>query len=244
MEDILNVLGAGDIMQAWGLSECGGLSTVSSKDHPLEKRLKSVGKALASAIVRIVDPETLKEVQQGAQGEILLGDRYPGSCVGKGYYGMPDKTAAVITADGWFRTGDVGYLDDEGFLYVTGRVDDMFTVGGFNIYPAEIENKLEQIEGIREAFVVPVPDHRLGNVPAAWVSLHEGANISPSAITDHCRRYMTSQKVPRRVFFYQVGELPMTPIGKVKKKELTARTAALVEADASAGLIAQTEAQA
>jgi acyl-CoA synthetase (AMP-forming)/AMP-acid ligase II len=243
MNDILDVLGAHDIMQAWGLSECGGLSTVSTKDHPREKRLKSVGKALASAIVRIVESETLKDVPQGTQGEILLGDRYPGSCVGKGYYGMPDKTAEVITADGWFRTGDVGYLDEEGYLYVTGRVDDMFTVGGFNIYPVEIENKLEDIDGVREAFIVPIADHRLGSVPAAWICLDDGANVSPSAIAEYCRRQMTAQKVPRRIFFYRAGELPMTPVGKVKKKELTARTAALVEGDASAGVIADREAQ-
>lgn len=114
MRDILDVLGAEDIMQAWGLSECGGLSTVSTRDHPRDKRLKSVGKPLASAVVRIVDSESLADLPAGTQGEILLGDRHPGSCVGKGYWNMPDKTASLITADGWFRTGDVGYLDDEG----------------------------------------------------------------------------------------------------------------------------------
>ncbi len=242
MNDILDVLGAHDIMQAWGLSECGGLSIVST-DHPREKRLKSVGKALASAIVRIVESETLKDVPQGTQGEILLGDRYPGSCVGKGYYGMPDKTAEVITADGWFRTGDVGYLDEEGYLYVTGRVDDMFTVGGFNIYPVEIENKLEDIDGVREAFIVPIADHRLGSVPAAWICLDDGANVSPSAISEYCRRQMTAQKVSRRDLLLQGGRAADDARRQGQKEELTARTAALVEGDASAGVIADREAQ-
>lgn len=243
MRDILDVLGAKDIMQAWGLSECGGLSTVSTKDHPRDKRLKSVGKPLASAVVHIVDSESLQELPAGTQGEIILGDRHPGSCVGKGYFNMPDKTATAITPDGWFRTGDVGYLDDEGYLYITGRVDDMFTVGGFNIYPAEIENKLEKLKGIREAFIVPVADHRLGNVPAAWVSLADGASVTPSEIADYCRRTMTSQKTPRRVFYYKAGDLPLTPAGKLKKKELTAQTAARVAEDPDAGLVAQKETQ-
>lgn len=190
MRDILDVLGAEDIMQAWGLSECGGLSTVSTKHHPRDKRLKSVGKPLQSAVVRIVDPETRGEQPAGVQGEIWLGDRYPGSCVGRGYFRMPEKTAETITPDGWFRTGDVGFFDDEGFLYITGRVDDMFTVGGFNVYPAEIENKLEKLKGVREAFIVPVADHRLGSVPAAWVSIAEGTTVSPQAIADYCRANM------------------------------------------------------
>lgn len=243
MRDILDVLGADDIMQAWGLSECGGLSTVSTKHHEREKRLKSVGKPLQSAVVRIVDHETRKELPTGSQGEIWLGDRYPGSCVGKGYFRMPEKTAEIITQDGWFRTGDVGYFDEEGFLYITGRVDDMFTVGGFNVYPAEIENKLEKLEGVREAFIVPVADHRLGSVPAAWISLADGAAVSPQAVVDYCRGNMASQKAPRRVFFYQPGDLPLTPAGKLKKKELTARTAQMVEAEPDVGLVGRKEAQ-
>ncbi len=243
MREILEVLGAENIMQAWGLSECGGLSTVSTRHHPRDKRLKSVGKPLKSAVVRVVNSDTFEDMPAGAQGEIILGDRYPGSCVGRGYYGMPDKTAAAITEDGWFRTGDVGFFDEEGFLYITGRVDDMFTVGGFNIYPAEIENKLEQLPGVKEAFIVPVPDRRLGNVPAAWVARAEGTRIDPAEIVEFCRRTMTSQKAPRRVFFYEPGDLPMTPAGKLKKKDLTARTAALVEADAGAGLVLQPETQ-
>src|SRR5690606_28190633 len=150
MREILDVLGAKEIMQAWGLSECGGLSTVSTRDHPREKRLKSVGKPLISSVVRVVDSTTLEDVAPGTQGEIILGDRHPGSCVGLGYFGMPEKTAAAITEDGWFRTGDVGYFDAYGYLYVTCRVVDMFTVGGFHVNPAETEKHLAQLVGVRE----------------------------------------------------------------------------------------------
>jgi len=232
MREIIEVLGARDIMQAWGLSECGGLSTVSTSAHPRDKRLRSVGKPLPSADVRVVDSTTLEPVPTGQSGEIILGDVHPGSCVGKGYFRMPEKTAAAITPEGWFRTGDVGHFDAEGFLHISGRVDDMFTVGGFNVYPAEIEKVLEQIDGIREAHVVPLPDHRLGSVPVAWVALEEGAAVAPEAITAHCRERMTAQKAPRRVFFYTPGELPMTPVGKVRKKELAQQTRLRVESEA------------
>ncbi|NBS59918.1 MAG: fatty acid--CoA ligase family protein, partial [Betaproteobacteria bacterium] len=172
----------------------------------------------------------LVPVAAGASGEIWLGDVHPGSCVGKGYFGMPEKTVAVITGDGWFRTGDIGFFDDEGYLHVTGRVDDMFTVGGFNVYPAEIEKTLERHELVREAYVVPVPDRRLGNVPVAWVAIDKAQIVNPEAIVQWCRTQMTPQKAPRRVFFYGPGELPMTPVGKVRRKELAQRSAALVAA--------------
>lgn len=234
MREIIERMGIREIMQAWGMSECGGLSTASTAEHAYEKRLKSVGKPLKSALVRVVDPASMEPLPTGKSGEILLGDIYPGSCIGKGYFRMPEKTRDTLTEDGWFRTGDVGYFDQDGFLYIVGRVDDMFTVGGFNIYPAEIENKLVQMDGVREAFVVPIPDRRLVNVPVAWVAAEGEGKIGEDAIIRFCKDRMASQKVPRRVFFYTPGELPMTPSGKVKKKELAARTALLVQDQAGA----------
>jgi len=230
MRGIIEVLGARDVMQAWGLSECGGLSTISTREHPINKRLNTVGKPLASSRVCVFDPEACVPVAAGASGEIWLGDVHPGSCVGKGYFGMPEKTGSTITCDGWFRTGDVGFFDDEGFLHVTGRVDDMFTVGGFNVYPAEIERTLERHDSVHEAYVVPVPDRRLGSVPVAWVAINKAHPISPEAIVEWCKTRMTPQKAPRRVFFYGPGELPMTPVGKVRRKELSQRSATLAAA--------------
>lgn len=221
MRGIIEVLGSRDIMQAWGLSECGGLSTVSTRLDPMDKRLNTVGKPLSSSRVRILDPnDALAKVAAGVSGEIWLGDVHPGSCVGRGYFAMPDKTALAITDDGWFRTGDVGFFDDEGYLHITGRVDDMFTVGGFNVYPAEIEKTLERHESILEAYVVPVTNRRLGSVPVAWVMLEKQCHVTAESILEWCRQQMTPQKAPRKVFFYASGELPMTPVGKVKRKEL------------------------
>ena len=227
MREILDDLGAHEIMQAWGLSECGGLSTITTRNDSTEKRLKSVGRPLKSSNVQILDPATLVPVAAGEVGEIVLGDVHPGSCVGKGYFAMPDKTKAVMTEDDCFRTGDLGRFDEEGYLYISGRVDDMFTVGGFNVYPAEIENKLEEIDGVSAAYVVPIPDRRLLNVPVAWIALEEGAALDEAAIIAFCKQHMTAQKAPRRVLFYKPGDLPMTSVGKVKKKELAERTAKL-----------------
>jgi len=230
MREIIDVLGAHDIMQAWGLSECGGLSTISTREHSTEKRLKSVGRPIKSARIKVVDKDTGEAVPTGEMGEIWLGDVYPGSCVGKGYFRMPDKTTNTITTDGWFRTGDLGYFDDEGFLYISGRVDDMFTVGGFNVYPAEIENKLEALPSVLEAHIVPLPDRRLGHVPVAWIALSDAATISDVDIVQFIKHNMASQKIPRHVFFYKPGDLPMTPAGKVKKKDLAVRTKVLIDA--------------
>lgn len=231
MRGIIEVLGAKEVMQAWGLSECGGLSTVSTPEHPIDKRLNTVGKPLRSSRVCIFDPGTLEPLPVGTSGEIWLGDVHPGSCVGKGYFQMPQKTAAVITRDGWFRTGDVGFFDADGYLHVTGRIDDMFTVGGFNVYPAEIEKTLEHHPSVREAHVVPVPDHRLGSVPVAWIAIDESAPVTAELLVDWCRTRMTPQKCPRRVFLYRPGELPMTPVGKVKRKELAQLAAARVNSE-------------
>jgi fatty-acyl-CoA synthase len=233
--ETIEVLGCRDLMHAWGMSECGGLATLTTGADPFEKRHPSVGRPLKSARVRIVDQESLQELSAGESGEIWLGDVHPGSCVGKGYFGMPEKTRATITADGWFRTGDVGYFDHDGYLYFAGRVDDMFTVGGFNIYPAEIESALELIDGVREAYVVPIDDRRLGSVPLAWIAVEEGAAVSEESIIAECRANMAAQKVPRRVIFYSPGELPMTAVGKIRKKELTKLTVARLEAQNGIG---------
>ncbi len=226
MREIIEVFGAREIMQAWGLSECGGLSTVTTALDPMNKRLNTVGRPLRSALVKIVDTESLEELPPATPGEIWLGDVHPGSCVGKGYFRDAQKTAATITADGWFRTGDMGFFDEDGYLHLVGRVDDMFTVGGFNVYPAEIENDLMAIPGVKEAFVVPMDDRRLGSVPVAWIAGDSG--ITEQQVIDVCKGRMTPQKTPRKVFFYTPGELPMTPSGKVRKKELTAKTAELI----------------
>lgn len=219
MEMIINKMGIENIMQAYGLSECGGVSTVTSANDPYEKRLNTVGCPLPSVKLKVVDEYTGESVT-GKAGEIWLGDAYPNSCVGKGYWEMPNKTKEAITEDGWFKTGDLGILDHDGYLKFIGRKKDMITVGGFNIYPMEIEVFLEKHSEIVEAYVVGVPNHRLGEVPMAWVKTKESSTINEDDIIDYVKRNLSSQKVPRYVRFFKNGELPMTGSGKVKKYKL------------------------
>ncbi|MFI5394289.1 MAG: AMP-binding protein [Candidatus Binatia bacterium] len=215
MDGIIGELGCTEILNVFGLSECGGIATTTRIDDPHELKRGSVGTPLPQARVRVVDPRTGGESVPGEQGEICLGDVLPGSCVGKGYYDMPEKTREAIDADGWFHTGDLGVLDADGYLRITGRVKDMFLAGGFNVYPVEIENLLHTHPKVKQAQVVGVPDHRLGEVGMAFIELRRGAQCSAQEIIDFAAPRIANFKVPRYVRF--VNDFPMTGSGKVRK---------------------------
>lgn len=215
MDDIIATLGCRETLNVFGLSECGGIATTTRRDDPPELRRTTVGVPLPNACVRIVDPRTGAEVASGEQGEICLGDAFPGSCVGKGYYNMPEKTREAIDTEGWFHTGDLGVLEANGYLRITGRVKDMFLAGGFNVYPVEIENLLHTHPKVKQAQVVGVPDHRLGEVGMAFVELREGVKCTEQEIIEFAAPRIANFKVPRYVRF--VSEFPMTGSGKVRK---------------------------
>lgn len=216
-------LGFRHVVHCYGLSECGGLSTSTFLDDPIEKTANTVGKPFASCRLRIVDPDTLQGVAPGEEGEIWLGDTLPGSCVGKGYFRLPEQTAAAITADGWFRTGDVGSFDPDGYLRLCGRIKDMYIAGGFNVYPAEVEAVLQSHPQVRMAQVFGVPHQRLGEVGCACVELEPGTVLDERALIAFCREHIANYKVPRYVRFLESRDFPLTSSGKVKKLELRAR---------------------
>jgi acyl-CoA synthetase (AMP-forming)/AMP-acid ligase II len=141
----------------------------------------------------------------------------------QGYYDDPDETAAAIDADGWLHTGDIAVMDDRGYVRITDRTKDMFIVGGFNAYPAEVENLMLRNQAIAQVAVVGVPDDRMGEVGMAFVVLRPDAKQAPTPITGDeliawCRAEMANYKVPRYVEF--VDELPLNPAGKVLKYQL------------------------
>ncbi len=214
---------AANAMQAYGMSECGGVATVTSAADPLAKRLESVGKPLPSVRVTVVDPESGSPLPVGKSGEIWFGDVKPGSCIGKGYLNSPRATAAALTPSGWFRSGDLGYLDNEGYLHFVGRLKNMMTVGGFNVYPAEVAQHLMTHPAVEDAHVVELPDHRLGTVPVAFIVITEGANVQPDDIIAYMRERVSSQKRPRRVWIIERSEIPMTPSSKISITELEQR---------------------
>ena len=203
------------IITGYGLTEGGTACATSEGDDP-EAIATTVGRARPGFEVRIVG-EGDRDVETGEAGEVLL----RGGSVMAGYLDDPEETATVLSPDGWLRTGDLGVLDDAGRLRIVGRVKDMFIVGGFNAYPAEIENALLRHPAIRQAAVIGVPDHRLGEVGMAFVVA--SGPVTANEIIDWSREQMANYKVPRAVEI--VDELPLNATGKVMKDTLRERAA-------------------
>ncbi|MGW8887423.1 FadD3 family acyl-CoA ligase [Streptomyces sp. NPDC055749] len=213
VEQIRTVLGAPDVFTAYGLTESGGVVTVCPTDADAWTVAHTVGVPLPGTEVRIAGP--LGELlAAGEPGEVQV----RGYHVTAGYLDDPAATAQAVSADGWLRTGDIGVLDERGFLRITDRLKDMYVVGGFNAYPAEVENVLIGHAGIADAAVVGAPDERLGEVGVAFVVAAEGAVPDPAELTAWTRERLANFKVPRR--FHVVAELPRNAGGKLLKGEL------------------------
>ncbi|MBF6302181.1 AMP-binding protein [Nocardia amamiensis] len=210
-------LGAEKVFTAYGLTESNGVVTVCPPDAPVDRIAGTVGQALPGVQVRIVDAAG-RPVPAGASGEIVV----RGPTVMHGYLDDPGATAAAIDSGGWLHTGDIGALDADGYLRITDRLADMFIVGGFNAYPAEIERILLDHPAVREAAVVGVPDSRLGEVGCAFVVRSGPADIDAAEIIAWARPRMAGYKIPRRVEF--VAALPRNANGKVLKRILRGRS--------------------
>lgn len=213
------------IITGYGLTESSGMATMCRVGDSAEIISGTSGRAIDDVEVRIVDPEGT-EVPRGEPGEIVV----RGYNVMKGYLNDPEKTAETVDADGWLHTGDIGVMDDGGNIDITDRVKDMFINGGFNAYPAEIENLMSNHPGIGQVAVVGVPDQRLGEVGYAFVVPSPGADRdadAAEAIKAWCRAEMANYKAPRHVAF--VDELPLNASGKVLKYELRDRAAAAID---------------
>ncbi|GLF97340.1 FadD3 family acyl-CoA ligase [Streptomyces yaizuensis] len=204
------------VLTAYGLSEAGGIVTMCRRDDPPETVAATSGRAIPGTEIRVLAPSG---GPPGGPGEILV----RGHQVMRGYFEDPGATAAAVDADGWLRTGDIGVLDPAGNLRITDRVTDMFTVGGFNAYPAEIERLLGLHPDIADVAVVGIPDGRLGEVAKAYAVRRRGATLTAGELIAWARREMANYKVPREVAF--VPELPRNAGGKVLKAELRARSA-------------------
>jgi HIP---CoA ligase len=209
------------IITGYGLTEVCGIATMCRYDDDPETIANTSGRAIPGVDVRVVD-EHGAEVTRGEPGEVVI----RGYNVMHGYLDEPEETAATIDDDGWLHTGDVGVMDDRGYLKITDRTKDMFIVGGFNAYPAEIENLLLRNESVAQVAVVGVPDDRMGEVGMAFVVLRPGAQATPAELIAWCGPEMANYKVPRHVEI--VDGLPLNAMGKVLKYELRDRGAKLV----------------
>jgi acyl-CoA synthetase (AMP-forming)/AMP-acid ligase II len=206
------------VMAGYGLTEGGTAAATDPGDAP-DIVATTVGKARPGFELRIVDDEG-NEVATGETGEVVL----RGPSVMSHYLDDPQATAAVLSDDGWLRTGDLGTVDADGRLRIVGRMKDMFIVGGFNAYPAEIENALLRHPGVRQVAVIGVPDERLGEVGMAFVVLTPDASTTPDEIISWSREQMANYKAPRYVEV--LDELPLNATGKVEKLVLAERAAA------------------
>ncbi|HEX3796895.1 MAG TPA: FadD3 family acyl-CoA ligase [Acidimicrobiales bacterium] len=204
------------IVTGYGLTEAGTACSTSPGDDA-EAIATTVGHPRPGFAIRIVGEGGL-DVEAGQSGEVLL----RGASVMAGYLDDPDETAKVLSTDGWLSTGDLGLLDDAGRLHIVGRVKDMFIVGGFNAYPAEIENILLRHPALSQAAVIGIPDARLGEVGMAFVVATE--DLQPDEIIEWSRAQMANYKVPRMV--EMVDDLPRNATGKVVKDTLRERAAA------------------
>jgi len=197
---------------AYGLTETVSGDTFNDQAHTLSK-IGSVGKPVVNLDVRILGPDDTP-VEPGTQGEIAL----RGPKVVSSYWKNPEATEAAFTADGWFRTGDIGHLDKDGYLYIDDRKKDMIVSGGENVATSEVERVLYECDAVLEAAVVAMPDARWGEVPRAFVVLKPGQQLTEPALIAHCRSRLAGFKTPKQVVFLEA--LPRNPSGKVLKREL------------------------
>jgi long-chain acyl-CoA synthetase len=221
-EDVLvrcmDVIGC-HFSQVYGMTETSGaIVRLDHEDHdpdgPRRHLLRAAGKALPGVEIRIVDPDTGADVPADAVGEIWTRSAYNML----GYWGKPEETADTILDGGWLRTGDAGYLDDEGYLFLHDRIKDMVVSGGENIYPAEVENVLLGIPGVADAAVIGIPHDTWGETVKAVVVRAPGSDITADAIISHCRGGLAHYKCPTSVDF--TVALPRNPSGKILKREL------------------------
>ena len=206
-------------MQVYGLTETTGVVTVlGPEDHDLSSankgRLRSCGKPFTGIELRIVDSDTTKDVPVGDVGEIWIRSRQ----VMKGYWNMPEETAKSIVKGGWFRSGDAGYFDKDGYVYIFDRVKDMIVSGGENVYPAEVENALMAHPAIADVAVIGVPDEKWGEVPMALVVRKPDTTVTEQEIISFARERLAGFKTPKTVGW--IDALPRNPSGKILKKIL------------------------
>ncbi|MGK2943797.1 MAG: AMP-binding protein [Desulfuromonadales bacterium] len=214
MKQVMERMHCSEITIAYGLTEASPVITQTRTDDSIEYRVGSVGASLPQIEVKVVDPETGETCGPGQKGELCC----RGYNVMKGYYNMPEQTAAAIDADGWLLSGDQSEFDENGYYRITGRIKDMIIRGGENIYPREIEEFLYTLGSVLDAQVVGIPDHKYGEVVGAFIIRKEGADLTEEDVQDFARGRIAAYKKPSHVFF--VDSFPLTASGKVQKYKL------------------------
>ncbi len=210
MKQVIERMHMAEVLICYGQTECSPVNHMTLADDPIEKRVETVGHAIPHIEVKLVD-EDGEIVPIGQPGDICA----RGYAVMEGYWDDPEKTAETVDSEGWLHSGDLGVMDEEGYVTVVGRLKDMIIRGGENIYPREIEEFLFTHSDIQDATVIGVPDEKFGEEVCAWIQLREGARLTEDEIREFCRKNIAYFKVPR--YIRLVNEFPMTVTGKIQK---------------------------
>jgi fatty-acyl-CoA synthase len=214
MQEVVDKMNMKEITIVFGQTEASPGCTQSRVDDPLEVRVNTVGRALPGVECKIVDPVTGEDLPDEVDGEFVA----RGYNIMKGYYKMPEATAAAIDSDGWLHTGDLARRDANGNFKITGRIKDMIIRGGENIYPKEIEEFIYTHPKVKDVQVIGVPDKQYGEEIMACVILKDGESMTHEELKDFVRSHMAKHKTPRYVDF--VTEFPMNAAGKILKYKM------------------------
>jgi fatty-acyl-CoA synthase len=213
MVEVIRDMNMKEITIAYGLTEASPVLTQTQRNDPLQKRVETVGKALPEIEVKVVDPETGKELPPDTPGELIAS----GYGIMKGYYKMPDKTEESIE-NGWLHTKDLAVMDKDGYFSIQGRIDDMIIRGGENVYPREIEEYLYTNKKIHDVAIIGVPSEKYGEEVCAFIKVVDGMETNEKEIKEYCAEGISRFKIPKYIFF--TDEFPMTASGKIRKIDL------------------------
>lgn len=208
---VIEDMGCREILIGYGQTEASPITHLTRPEDTFERRTQTVGTNLPHQEVKVIDVQTGRMVPNNQQGEVC----FRGYHVMRGYFGREEATRAAIDEAGWLHSGDLGILDRDGYLRITGRLKDMIIRGGENIYPAEIEAFYFQHPKIAEIAVFGVPDYKMGEEVAAWIKLHEGQHGQPEEFREYAKGHLAHFQIPRYVWL--VKEFPLTVTGKVQK---------------------------
>jgi fatty-acyl-CoA synthase len=212
MKDVINKMNMKDILIGYGQTEASPITNMTRPDDTLEQRVGTVGRVMPWQEQKIIDPATGKTVPRGEQGEIC----FRGYNVMARYDNNPEATAEAIDERGWLHSGDLGVMDDDGYVRITGRIKEMVIRGGENLFPREVEEFLRTLDVVYDVAVVGVPDKRYGEELLACVKLKEGASRpTDDAFKEMCKGKIAHFKIPR--YWMVVDEFPMTVTGKIQK---------------------------
>jgi len=211
MKRVIEQMHCGEILIGYGETEASPLTHLTTRDDSFERRIETVGRNLPHQEVKVVDTESGQTVPIGSVGEVC----FRGYHIMLGYYGQPEKTFATIDEAGWLFSGDLGVMDSDGYLQITGRLKEMIIRGGENIYPREIEDYIFTHPKVAEVAVFGLPDEFYGEEVVAWIELHAGESCSEEEIREFCKGNIAHFKIPKYIRF--VESFPMTVTGKLQK---------------------------